>query len=159
MESQSLRLCATSSRISLILTCHLFISSHKNPLSPHLFHQGDQGGRLTLQKRWTSFLKARLMCSLPEYDFHFNMLRSVFVMPGHTPQDTLFYGIFGLEWWVCRRQCPRVQMSQAQMKGADQYAETAEADREGVRQKAKGKWRNDEGLNISLNLEHDLLEE
>lgn len=38
------------------------------------------------------------MCSLPEYDFHFNMLRSVFVMPGHLPQDTLFYGIFGLEW-------------------------------------------------------------
>lgn len=62
--------------------------------------QGDRGGRLTLQKRWTSFLKARLTCSLPEYDFHFNMLRSVFAMPGHTPQDTLFYGIFGLEWWV-----------------------------------------------------------
>ncbi|GLD65069.1 semaphorin-4G-like protein, partial [Lates japonicus] len=59
--------------------------------------KGDRGGRLTLQKRWTSFLKARLMCSLPEYDFHFNMLRSVFIMPGHTPQDTLFYGIFGLE--------------------------------------------------------------
>lgn len=60
--------------------------------------QGDRGGRLTLQKRWTSFLKARLTCSLPEYDFHFNMLRSVFVMPGRMPQDTLFYGIFGLEW-------------------------------------------------------------
>ncbi|XP_035519167.1 semaphorin-4G-like [Morone saxatilis] len=60
--------------------------------------KGDRGGRLTLQKRWTSFLKARLTCSLPEYDFHFNMLRSVFAMPGRTPQDTLFYGIFGLEW-------------------------------------------------------------
>lgn len=64
------------------------------------FPQGDRGGHLTLQKRWTSFLKARLTCSLPEYDFHFNMLRSMFVMPGNTPQDTLFYGIFGLEWWV-----------------------------------------------------------
>ncbi|TMS04301.1 Semaphorin-4G [Larimichthys crocea] len=60
--------------------------------------KGDRGGHLTLQKRWTSFLKARLTCSLPEYDFHFNMLRSMFVMPGNTPQDTLFYGIFGLEW-------------------------------------------------------------
>lgn len=82
----------------LVLTSHsplfsLFVCSP-------LFPQGDRGGHLTLQKRWTSFLKARLMCSLPEYDFHFNMLRSVFVMPGHTPQDTLFYGIFGLEWWV-----------------------------------------------------------
>ncbi|XP_061796844.1 semaphorin-4G-like [Nerophis lumbriciformis] len=60
--------------------------------------KGDRGGRLTLQKRWTSFLKARLTCSLPEYDFYFNELRSVFVMPGDTPRDTLFYGVFGLGW-------------------------------------------------------------
>lgn len=53
---------------------------------------------MTLQKRWTSFLKARLLCYLHEYDFHFNMLRSVFVLHGHAPRDTLFYGIFGLEW-------------------------------------------------------------
>ncbi|XP_068578091.1 semaphorin-4G-like [Cebidichthys violaceus] len=77
--------------------------------------KGDRGGRLTLQKRWTSFLKARLTCSLPEYDFHFNMLRSMFVMPGLTPQDTLFYGIFGLEWKnvkasaVCRFSLSEVQ--------------------------------------------------
>uniref|UniRef100_UPI003AAB3991 semaphorin-4G n=1 Tax=Centroberyx gerrardi TaxID=166262 RepID=UPI003AAB3991 len=79
--------------------------------------KGDRGGRLTLQKRWTSFLKARLMCSLPEYDFHFNMLRSVFVVHGHTPQDTLFYGIFGLEWKnvkasaVCRFSLSEVQQA------------------------------------------------
>lgn len=77
--------------------------------------KGDRGGHLTLQKRWTSFLKARLMCSLPEYNFHFNMLRSVFVVPGHTPQDTLFFGIFGLEWKsvkasaVCRFSLSEVQ--------------------------------------------------
>uniref|UniRef100_A0A3B4ZIY4 Semaphorin-4G-like n=1 Tax=Stegastes partitus TaxID=144197 RepID=A0A3B4ZIY4_9TELE len=77
--------------------------------------KGDRGGHLTLQKRWTSFLKTRLTCSLPEYDFHFNMLRSVFVMPGRTPQDTVFYGIFGLEWKnvkasaVCRFSLPEVQ--------------------------------------------------
>ncbi|KAM8858969.1 semaphorin-4G-like isoform 1-T2 [Spinachia spinachia] len=77
--------------------------------------KGDRGGRLTLQKRWTSFLKARLTCSLPEYDFHFNMLRSMFVMPGLTPRDTLFYGIFGLEWKnvkasaVCRFSLSDVQ--------------------------------------------------
>ncbi|KAM4599751.1 semaphorin-4G-like isoform 1-T2 [Fundulus diaphanus] len=77
--------------------------------------KGDRGGHLTLQKRWTSFLKTRLTCSLPEYDFHFNMLRSVFVMQGLTPQDTLFYGIFGLGWKnvkasaVCRFSLPEVQ--------------------------------------------------
>ncbi|XP_072292825.1 semaphorin-4G-like [Eucyclogobius newberryi] len=58
----------------------------------------DRGGHLTLQKRWTSFLKARLICSLPEFNFHFNMLRSVFVLPAATPEDTLFFGIFGPEW-------------------------------------------------------------
>uniref|UniRef100_A0A3P9PYE6 Semaphorin 4G n=1 Tax=Poecilia reticulata TaxID=8081 RepID=A0A3P9PYE6_POERE len=77
--------------------------------------KGDRGGHLTLQKRWTSFLKTRLTCSLPEYDFHFNMLRSVFVIHGLAPQDTLFYGIFGLEWKnvkasaVCRFALSEVQ--------------------------------------------------
>lgn len=47
---------------------------------------------------------------------------------------------------MCCRKRLRVQMSAAQMKGADQYVETATADRRGVRLKAKGKWRNDEGL-------------
>ncbi|XP_029496156.2 LOW QUALITY PROTEIN: semaphorin-4G-like [Oncorhynchus nerka] len=60
--------------------------------------KGDRGGLLTLQKRWTSFLKARLVCSLPEYDFYFNVLRSVYTLSGDTPHDTLFYGVFGLEW-------------------------------------------------------------
>ncbi|XP_006783915.1 semaphorin-4G-like [Neolamprologus brichardi] len=75
----------------------------------------DRGGHLTLQKRWTSFLKTRLTCSLPEYDFHFNMLRSVFALPGQTPQDMLFYGIFGPEWKnvkasaVCRFTLSEVQ--------------------------------------------------
>ncbi|KAM6916776.1 semaphorin-4G-like [Xenentodon cancila] len=77
--------------------------------------KGDRGGHLTLQKRWTSFLKSRLTCSLPEYDFHFNVLRSVFVMHGLTPRDTLFYGVFGLEWKnvkasaVCRFSLSEVQ--------------------------------------------------
>ncbi|KAM6956285.1 semaphorin-4G-like [Aplochiton taeniatus] len=79
--------------------------------------KGDRGGLLTLQKRWTSFLKARLVCSLPEYDFHFNTLRNVYVLHGNTPQDTLFYGIFGLEWKnikssaVCRFSLPEVQQA------------------------------------------------
>ncbi|XP_068597315.1 semaphorin-4G-like [Brachionichthys hirsutus] len=90
-------------------------SSHSRVARVARVCKGDRGGRLTLQKRWTSFLKARLMCSLPEYDFHFNVLRSVFVMPGQTPQDTLFYGIFGLEWKnvkasaVCRFSLVEVQ--------------------------------------------------
>lgn len=117
-----------SSGASYPFACHLewcsvyfsFIS-HKHPPSPILppppscfspssspvILQEDRGGHLTLQKRWTSFLKTRLTCSLPEYDFHFNMLRSVFALPGQTPQDMLFYGIFGPEWWVRICMLPR----------------------------------------------------
>lgn len=117
---------------------HMTLCAPSSSSSLSFFPQGDRGGRLTLQKRWTSFLKARLTCSLPEYDFHFNMLRSVFVLPGHMPQDTLFYGIFGLEWWgsvvklwltgTLRMQ---MQMSEAKMKGGNRYMETAEADKKG----------------------------
>lgn len=98
-----------SSVINVFLTHWPFCSPRLTWLSsPHMLllfvPQGDRGGHLTLQKRWTSFLKTRLTCSLPEYDFHFNMLRSIFVMHGLTPQDTLFYGIFGLEWWVEKKK-------------------------------------------------------
>uniref|UniRef100_A0A8C8I993 Sema domain-containing protein n=1 Tax=Oncorhynchus tshawytscha TaxID=74940 RepID=A0A8C8I993_ONCTS len=77
--------------------------------------KGDRGGLLTLQKRWTSFLKATLVCSLPEYNLHFNVLRSIYTLPGHTPHDTLFYGVFSPEWKnvkisaVCRFSLSEVQ--------------------------------------------------
>ncbi|RXM99239.1 Semaphorin-4G [Acipenser ruthenus] len=62
--------------------------------------RGDWGGKWTLQKKWTSFLKARLVCSIPDYDFHFNILRSVFVREAGAGgwQDSLFYGVFGSQW-------------------------------------------------------------
>ena len=60
--------------------------------------QNDDGGQRSLVNKWTTFLKARLVCSQPEYDFHFNVLRSVFVLRGARPRDTVFYGIFGLDW-------------------------------------------------------------
>lgn len=147
-------LCGTLS-VAFSVFCHLSRAYLIGPLPPpppppflpyptSFFPQGDRGGRLTLQKRWTSFLKARLMCSLPEYDFHFNMLRSVFVMQGHMPQDTLFYGIFGLEWWVSvvkpwlarGLRYASTKSSETKMKGADQYIERRQ---EGMRWKAKGK--------------------
>ncbi|TRY69624.1 hypothetical protein DNTS_032743 [Danionella cerebrum] len=57
----------------------------------------DRGGLLTLQKKWTSFLKARLVCSLPDYEFHFNVLRSVFYLEASSPQDSVFYAYSVLE--------------------------------------------------------------
>lgn len=60
--------------------------------------QNDWGGQRTLQRKWTTFLKARMVCSVPEYELHLNILRSVFVLQGRDAQSSIFYGVFGLEW-------------------------------------------------------------
>lgn len=62
--------------------------------------QGDEGGERVLQQRWTSFLKAQLLCSRPDDGFPFNVLQDVFTLslsPDDWPQ-TLFYGVFTSQW-------------------------------------------------------------
>ncbi|KAG9334368.1 hypothetical protein JZ751_008187 [Albula glossodonta] len=63
-----------------------------------LSNQGDQGGTRTLQKKWTTFQKARLVCSLPERHVTFNNLRAVFTLPGPDWRSTSFFGIFHAQW-------------------------------------------------------------
>ncbi|KAM9424340.1 semaphorin-4G [Pholidichthys leucotaenia] len=60
--------------------------------------KNDWGGQRTLQKKWTTFLKARMVCSVPEYELHLNILRDVFVLQGRDAHSSVFYGVFGLEW-------------------------------------------------------------
>ncbi|NWU73879.1 SEM4C protein, partial [Pterocles burchelli] len=60
--------------------------------------KGDVGGARTLQKKWTTFLKARLVCSAPEQQLHFNRLQAVFTLPGGDWQDTTFFGVFQAHW-------------------------------------------------------------
>lgn len=60
--------------------------------------QGDLGGTRTLQKKWTTFQKARLECSLSERHVSFNNLRAVFTLPGPDWRGTTFYGIFHAQW-------------------------------------------------------------
>lgn len=64
----------------------------------YLYLQGDIGGQRTLQRKWTSFLKAQLMCSFPEYELQFNILRGVYVMEGPHVHDSIVFAVFGLEW-------------------------------------------------------------
>lgn len=63
-----------------------------------VYVQGDWGGQRTLQRKWTSFLKARLLCSVPEYELHLNVLRSVFVLQAADAQNSVLFAVFGLEW-------------------------------------------------------------
>lgn len=44
-----------------------------------IFKQSDSGGKVLLDNNWTTFLKARLNCSLPgNYPFYFNELHSTY---------------------------------------------------------------------------------
>ncbi|XP_036116620.1 semaphorin-4D isoform X1 [Molossus molossus] len=56
--------------------------------------KGDQGGLRTLQKKWTSFLKARLICARPDSNLVFNVLRAVFVLRSPGLKEPVFYGVF-----------------------------------------------------------------
>ncbi|KAI1887904.1 hypothetical protein AGOR_G00195290 [Albula goreensis] len=59
--------------------------------------KGDVGGMKTLQKRWTSFLKAGLVCEDGASGERYNILRDVFTLqPGDT-QSTRFYAVFSSE--------------------------------------------------------------
>ncbi|XP_058528315.1 semaphorin-4D isoform X3 [Ochotona princeps] len=56
--------------------------------------KGDQGGLRTLQKKWTSFVKARLTCSRPDSGLIFNVLRDVFVLWAPGLREPVFYALF-----------------------------------------------------------------
>ncbi|XP_034752994.1 semaphorin-4D isoform X4 [Etheostoma cragini] len=60
--------------------------------------KGDLGGQRTLQKKWTSFLKAKLVCSMPELNFVFNVVHDVFILKGANWRDTVIYGVFTSQW-------------------------------------------------------------
>ncbi|XP_062482833.1 semaphorin-4E-like [Pezoporus occidentalis] len=60
--------------------------------------RGDLGGKRVLQRRWTSFLKSRLACSIPELNFHFNIVQDIFLLRRRRWQDSIFYGIFSQQW-------------------------------------------------------------
>ncbi|XP_038568319.1 semaphorin-4A-like [Micropterus salmoides] len=60
----------------------------------------DVGGQRTLQKKWTSFAKAPLLCQSPKR-LPFNVLQDVFTLQppeGTDASETLFYAAFTSQW-------------------------------------------------------------
>nr|UTQ93900.1 semaphoring-4A [Micropterus salmoides] len=60
----------------------------------------DVGGQRTLQKKWTSFAKASLLCQSPKR-LPFNVLQDVFTLQppeGTDASETLFYAAFTSQW-------------------------------------------------------------
>uniref|UniRef100_UPI003AAA5A66 semaphorin-3aa isoform X3 n=1 Tax=Centroberyx gerrardi TaxID=166262 RepID=UPI003AAA5A66 len=59
--------------------------------------KNDQGGHRSLVNKWTTFLKARLMCSVPGangIDTHFDELQDVFLMSSKDPKNPVIYAVF-----------------------------------------------------------------
>uniref|UniRef100_G1RXM9 Semaphorin-4G n=1 Tax=Nomascus leucogenys TaxID=61853 RepID=G1RXM9_NOMLE len=75
--------------------------------------KGDLGGKKILQKKWTSFLKARLICHIPLYE----TLRGVCSLDAETSSRTHFYAAFTLstQWKtleasaICRYDLAEIQ--------------------------------------------------
>ncbi|XP_016058031.1 PREDICTED: semaphorin-4F isoform X2 [Miniopterus natalensis] len=60
---------------------------------------GDLGGRKTLQQRWTTFLKADLLCPGPEHGRASSVLQDMAILRPETGVGTpIFYGIFSSQW-------------------------------------------------------------
>lgn len=62
--------------------------------------KSDVGGMKTLQRRWTTFLKAQLVCEDKPSSQRYNVLTDVFTTQ-HSPGDpssTHFYGLFTSQW-------------------------------------------------------------
>lgn len=78
------------------------LSFFENPLVSRIARvcKGDLGGERVLQRKWTTFLKAQLLCTRPGDNFPFNVLQDMFVL---TPGDdhwnnTIFFGVFTSQW-------------------------------------------------------------
>lgn len=59
--------------------------------------KNDVGGKRSLINRWTTFLKARLICSVPGpsgVDTQFDELEDIFVLETKDPQNPTIYGVF-----------------------------------------------------------------
>ncbi|KAM4821531.1 semaphorin-3B [Thomomys bottae] len=58
--------------------------------------RNDMGGQRSLVNKWTTFLKARLVCSVPgaEGDTHFNQLQDVFLLSSRDSRTPLLYATF-----------------------------------------------------------------
>ncbi|XP_051785914.1 semaphorin-4D-like [Erpetoichthys calabaricus] len=58
----------------------------------------DMGGRTVLQDRWTSFLKAKLVCWVPELNIVFDEVLDVLILKAPNWKDTVIYALFRSHW-------------------------------------------------------------
>lgn len=66
-------------------------------LTPLPRRQNDVGGDKLLQKKWTTFLKAQLLCSQPG-QLPFNVIRHAVLLPAAAPAEPRVYATFSSQW-------------------------------------------------------------
>lgn len=58
----------------------------------------DEGGERVLQKKWTTFLKAQLQCSLPDDGFPYNVIQDIYLHTAPGQEHSLLYAVFTSQW-------------------------------------------------------------
>ncbi|XP_070252334.1 semaphorin-4A isoform X1 [Myotis yumanensis] len=61
--------------------------------------KNDVGGERLLQKKWTTFLKAQLVCAQPG-QLPFNVIRHAVLLPGNVSTDLRVYAVFTSQWQI-----------------------------------------------------------
>lgn len=61
--------------------------------------KNDVGGEKLLQKKWTTFLKAQLLCAQPG-QLPFNIIRHAVLLPADSPSVPRIYAVFTSQWQV-----------------------------------------------------------
>ncbi|XP_042538119.1 semaphorin-4A [Dipodomys spectabilis] len=61
--------------------------------------KNDVGGEKLLQKKWTTFLKAQLLCA-QEGQLPFNVIRHAVLLPAEAPSVPRIYAVFTSQWQV-----------------------------------------------------------
>lgn len=56
------------------------------------------GGARTLQKKWTTFLKAQLVCSAPSRHLYLNQLQALHTLQDASWHNTTFFAVFRARW-------------------------------------------------------------
>uniref|UniRef100_A0A3B3X5Q9 Semaphorin-3C n=1 Tax=Poecilia mexicana TaxID=48701 RepID=A0A3B3X5Q9_9TELE len=85
------RVCPVSIRVNPLFNSRVGVSICSFCL------QNDTGGQRSLVNKWTTFLKARMVCSVLEDDgteTHFDELESVFLLETDQPKGLLVFGVF-----------------------------------------------------------------
>ncbi|KAG7258526.1 hypothetical protein CRUP_024269, partial [Coryphaenoides rupestris] len=121
----------------------------------------DLGGHRSLVNKWTTFLKARLVCSVPGpngIDTHFDELQDVFLMSTKDPKNPIVYTVFTTSSPKSQRALTSWQYQETR---GDRRREITADERvirteQGLLIRALG--RADSGLYLCLAVEHGFMQ-